>query len=445
MQAGQRRGAAGICLGLMLALLGVAVESVQARAPGDGARAPAMGGAGLALPDAGVLSNPAAAGSPQHFTAALGARLSDPDDLIGELRDFRDSGVVGRARKAARELESLQFDPSVPIEDFVDEVEESVSELAQAGQQLQEGLELLEQRPAIGEGGASVLGRVDWAEQSLVVSVRSASWVYADALFEDEFLIEGLKDLEEVDRLIERGDWEDIPNKIEESDFVALEDGSVETKLGMEDLDSRVRVRGVSTNELGITGARRLELGAYPVTVGARGKVQQVYTYDYEALPHRTREWDFYGSDYRRAATGLNLDLGAQVELGERWHLGLAAEDLRARDLDTVRGETFKMRPRYRAGLGYSDGRWQAAVDYDLSARDWLGESQAQEQFLGLGAAVALARGFELRGGYRRSVEGWRRESGSLGLGWRSSHGWQIDAALLGAQGELGAILQLLR
>lgn len=467
-------GSGPVCL-LLAAFFG-ASAAVGSLAAAHDPVTMALGGAGVAQPaGAGQSRNPAglalraadAEGSRQHLY--LGARLHDPQDLIDRVEAFQDAEVVARTRASSLRLQDALDEaddfrtalidavvgggPEEPIA-VPGDLREALGELVARTEELRGGLELLDGRAAIGEGGGALAVERPDPGFGYAVSISHGTWLRAETRFRDAFLEDALDDLdglygllnrdeldeEAVDRLT---DWLDQalerdPPVIE----LDLADRTLRPGLDTEDLDSTVRIRGVSITDVGFSLARLFDLGDQGVAVGVTPKVQQVVTYDYRKPAHEAERWAFYGSRYRDSSVVFNADVGAAYPMGAHWQLGLKVRNVIPHDLTTAAGGQVRLRPQARVGGAYDGGGVRLAVDADLNEADPLDDGYGA-RFAGLGAEWPVTERFDLRLGYRHDLAQGDRHVGSIGFGYLFRPRLAIDLALAGSRDEIGGALRL--
>ncbi|WP_142883754.1 conjugal transfer protein TraF, partial [Klebsiella pneumoniae] len=98
---------------------------------------------------------------------------------------------------------------------------------------------------------------------------------------------------------------------------------------------------------------------------------------------------DFDGDKYHNTKNGFNADIGAYTDLNDNWTVGLVAQNIIPRSIDTkvVNGfkETFKVRPQATAGVSCHNDLFTTALDVDLTPASGF-TSDSKRQFASVGA-----------------------------------------------------------
>lgn len=108
-----------------------------------------------------------------------------------------------------------------------------------------------------------------------------------------------------------------------------------------------------------------------PVSVGVTPKVQEIDTWNYNAtiFDNYSEEWR-HGKSKSAKAAG-NVDLGFSADLTSNWTVGLSAQNLIPRDINSVdiKGarNVFEMRPKVTIGTAWSNNVVTVATDIDLT------------------------------------------------------------------------------
>ncbi|EJH9685897.1 conjugal transfer protein TraF, partial [Shigella sonnei] len=92
---------------------------------------------------------------------------------------------------------------------------------------------------------------------------------------------------------------------------------------------------------------------------------------------------------YHNTQNGINADIGASMDLDDNWTLGLVAQNLIPRSIETkeVHGvtETFRIRPQVTTGVSWHNDMFTTALDVDLTPASGF-TSDSKRQFAAVGA-----------------------------------------------------------
>ena len=200
--------------------------------------------------------------------------------------------------------------------------------------------------------------------------------------------------------------------------------------------------------DYGIAVAHEFMLGDQPVSLGITPKLQQTWLYNYRASVYNFDKDRVTNSEYRTNDTGFNLDVGLSTELGTNWTLGLSAQNLISRDIDTkeVNGyrDTYQIRPLVTAGAAWHTEKLTASLDVDAT-RTRRFASQDDTQYAGVGVEYRVLSWLQLRGGYHADMKSNDTDVVSAGFGL-SPFNNRIHLDLAGTVGDddtWGAMAQL--
>ncbi len=179
-------------------------------------------------------------------------------------------------------------------------------------------------------------------------------------------------------------------------------------------INSSAIIRGVALSEIGIAASGKLQLPRAELALGLTPKVVQANVLDAEqrvVSNGLASEWKNQSHHY------MNLDAGAALQLSEHYRVGFALKDALTKHFASLRGHTVTLQARYRLGVAYQKHNLSLGIESDLRpAPSFVGEPGRQD--LALGAEYRLKPFLELRGGYRRDVNGKQGDALSFGLGF---------------------------
>lgn len=232
-------------------------------------------------------------------------------------------------------------------------------------------------------------------------------------------------------------------------DFLqGIADGVVPPFPGAENaLTSAGIGRGAIVYDYGIAVAHEFTIAGHPVSVGVTPKLQKTYLYNYSASVYNYDKSDFKKGRYKNDDTGFNLDAGVATDVGDNWTLGLSAQNLISRDLDTkeVNGykDTYQISPIVTPGVAFHTERLTAALDVDVTPTKRF-KTQEESQYAGVGAEYRLLSWLQLRAGYRADMKSNDTNVYTAGFGLSPFNKVHLDlAGMKGDDNTWGAVAQL--
>lgn len=214
-----------------------------------------------------------------------------------------------------------------------------------------------------------------------------------------------------------------------------------------DDLQSIAYTSGVGVTEAGLVFGHSFG----KLETGATVKVQQIDLYEYSANVAIFDEDDATEDDRSVSETAFNVDLGANLRLGEQGQFVLAGvvENLIPKSftgpvpqLGGVAAE-YEMKPVVTVGAGYGNTYFKAEVNADLTARSGFDKLE-ESQFLRAGVELSAGRHFHLRAGYRTDTKDTLSDLVTAGIGITPFDRFNIDLSAAKGKGEsMGAALQI--
>jgi len=216
---------------------------------------------------------------------------------------------------------------------------------------------------------------------------------------------------------------------------------------GLNHLTSRAEGVAALVSEYGLAMAHPFKIGDTPVSVGITPKLQRVDTWNYSAAINNYSTSDFHSGDWKRSENGANVDLGFSADLTPEWTVGLVAQNLVSRSVDTkeVNGQkdSFKIRPQSTAGTAWSNGVVTFAADVDLTPASGFA-SDEKSQYAGVGAEINAWSWAQLRAGYRADMRNSENNTFTAGIGISPFDVVHLDlTGLAGTDRTYGAVAQL--
>lgn len=212
-------------------------------------------------------------------------------------------------------------------------------------------------------------------------------------------------------------------------------------------LTSAALGRGAIVYDYGVAVAHEFNIAGHPVSFGITPKIQKTYLYNYSASVYNYDKSDFTKGRYKNSNTGFNMDAGAATDLGDNWTLGLSAQNLIARDIDTreVNGykDTYQIRPVVTPGVSYHTERLTAALDVDATPTKRF-KTVEDSQYAGIGAEYRVLSWLQLRAGYRADMKSNDTNVVTAGFGLSPFNKVHLDlAGMRGNDNTWGAVAQL--
>ncbi|HGA5518620.1 TPA: conjugal transfer protein TraF [Salmonella enterica subsp. enterica serovar Typhimurium] len=366
------------------------------------ARNDAMGGTGVASSHYGVapLANPALLtkhNSNDDFSLLLpsvGAQLSDPNDIANKADDIQDDWDA--------------FDRAVDSNYGVD----------QAAANLKQRLLEFRNIHADAQVGVSAVAALPNDTLPVALMVKSYGTVSVDGKVSDA-------DLDYLEKVA---------------------NGTI-TDVDKNALTSRAYGRAAVVTDVGISFAKELETTGQKWSLGFTPKYQRVDLFNYNVSVRDYDNSDFSDDKYHNTKNGVNADIGAYTDLDDNWTLGLVAQNLIPRSIDTkvVDGvkETYKIRPQATAGVSWHNDLFTTALDVDLTPASGF-TSDSKRQFASIGAEFNAWKWAQLRAGYRQNMASNSGSAFTAGVGISPFDVVHIDVSgLVGTDHDYGAIAQL--
>nr|WP_152601388.1 conjugal transfer protein TraF [Erwinia oleae] len=225
-------------------------------------------------------------------------------------------------------------------------------------------------------------------------------------------------------------------------------DGTIFPLPGDEDrLTSAGLGRGAIVYDYGVAVAHEFTIAGQPVSFGVTPKLQKTYLYNYSASVYNYDKSDFKKGRYKNDDTGFNIDAGAATDLNDNWTLGVSAQNLISRDIETkeISGfkDTYQIRPVVTPGVSFHTDRLTTALDVDATPTKRF-KTQDQSQYAGVGAEYRLLSWLQLRAGYRADMKSNDTNVVTAGFGISPFNKVHLDlAGMKGDDNTWGAVAQM--
>lgn len=369
----------------------------------SGARNQAMGGTGVASssPQAAPFVNPAMIrhGADHQampvLTSFAGAYATNEGDFVNEINDLQDSLDALKARLNAGDLVGA------------DALRPTVARLLNAVKD--NSIDVL------GAGGIGFVAPFD----DITVAFSARTYVDARAL-----------------TFVDRADLTTITTSTEVSE--------------LDFLRSTAAAVAAEVTEFGVSLATDFQALGRDCTFGVTSKTQTVETYNYAdsvSLFDEDAARDGYEDDrYRDSRSGINVDVGAAMNVGGGLTAALSVQNLISDTYQTVitrgRQYSYRVEPRPVLGLAFSGGEWTFTGDVELLATTRF-EEVPDSQYVRAGAEYGIASWAQLRAGLAIDLEKTQTDVFSAGVGLFPSHTFQVELVGQLSEDGAGAGLQL--
>ena len=239
-----------------------------------------------------------------------------------------------------------------------------------------------------------------------------------------------------------------VDGKVSDADLTYLEEvaNSTGQEVDKSRLTSQAFARAALITDVGIALATELETAGQKWSLGFPPKFQRVDLFNYNVLVRTYDSSAFKGDRYHNTKNGINADIGASTDLDDNWTLGLVAQNLIPRSIETkeVNGitETFRIRPQVTAGVSWHNAMFTTAFDVDLTPASGF-TSDSNRQFAAIGAEFNAWKWAQLRAGYRQNLAGNDGSAFTAGVGISPFDVVHLDVAgLIGTDNTYGAVAQ---
>ena len=240
-----------------------------------------------------------------------------------------------------------------------------------------------------------------------------------------------------------------VDGKVSDADLNYLESiaNSNGQNVDKNRLTSQAYARAALVTDVGIAQATELETAGQKWSLGFTPKFQRVDLFNYNVLVKNYDSSAFKGDSYHNTKNSINADIGASMDLDNNWTLGLVAQNLIPRSIETkeVNGvtETFRIRPQVTAGVSWHNEMFTTAFDVDLTPASGF-TSDSKRQFAAVGAEFNAWKWVQLRTGYRQNLASNDGSAFTAGVGISPFDVIHLDlAGLAGTDNTYGAVAQL--
>ena len=431
-------------------------------------RSMAMGGAGVAVGDAGMAPffNPAlltVTREEDDFSLDLpiiGVRAYDPSDFANSLDNFQNGNYVDTLQTSIDTFNSAQTTANLTVvANNTSTLSTQFATLSDKPIQAELGAGLVVGIPGKSFGGAfyangwaAVGGVIKYRDNQTLQDFATASSTIATAVNTDcggtvnnsPACVSALNTLT-TDPLVQQY-------------FVVNTAGTPTVTSNFNtntSLQSTVNIRGVGLAEAGLALSHEFGTGDAAWGLGITPKIVKVNLYDYTDSVNSSDTGNATGSDYTAKYSHVNFDLGLAKKYANGWRAGFVVKNIIPHTYDfksiapgaasgsaqVTTGE-IKLKPQARIGASHSTSWSTVAMDLDLTTNDPAG-LENQSQYLALGAELNAWDWAQLRLGYRANLKDSTRNVPSIGLGLAPFGVLHLDVGVAKSANEIGASARL--
>lgn len=419
-------------------------------------RSMAMGGAGVAVGDAGSapLFNPALLSvtrADDRFALVLptiGVRVSDPDKLRDSIDKFQSGNYVDNLQTSVTTLNTAITNvTNSPSTTTVAALGTAASTTSTNLTNVSTQLGTLSNKPITLDGGIATVIAIPSDRMGIAFYANGTVATGGLFLYKDDALFTTLATQTKC-----LADAAALPttttqNLIDLKNAVAA---CTPPSFTSTQMNSGINFRGVMLAEAGIS-ISTYNLGY--MSWGITPKIVKAELFDLPVSVNDSNQSNFSGKDYLASYSMPNLDFGiASYDNAAGWRTGLVIKNVIPYTLEfkkaltpgttpVATGQTLSLRPQARIGISHATSWSTVALDYDVTKNDPAGFEQAT-QYTALGVELNAFDWVQLRAGYRIDMVNSARNVTSVGLGLSPFGVPHIDIAVAGNESEIGASFQ---
>lgn len=218
-------------------------------------------------------------------------------------------------------------------------------------------------------------------------------------------------------------------------------------------LKSSVDIRGVGLAEVGLALSREFGAGDAAWGLGITPKMVKVNLYEYTASVNSGNTSNATGSDYTAKYSHVNFDIGLAKNYGNGWRTGFVVKNVIPHTYDFKNaptpgatplptGNSINLKPQARIGGSHTTSWSTVALDLDLTTNDPAG-LENKSQYLALGVELNAWDWAQVRVGYRANLKDSARNVPSVGLGLAPFGVLHLDVGVAKSANEIGASARL--
>lgn len=412
-------------------------------------RSMAMGGAGVAVGDAGMAPffNPAlltVTRKEDDFSLVLpviGVRAYDPSDLATSLDKFQNGNYVNNLDASIQAYNTVGGQTST-----------NLTAIANNTSTLSTQLTTLSDKPIQAELGAGMVVAIP--SKSFGGAFYANAWAAVGGMVkyrDDQTFQNFAADVSAVAAC--NNDPVCIANITSTSPYFNPVTAGV--TYNTNNMRSSVDIRGVGLAEMGVALSREFTIGDATWGFGITPKMVKVKLFDYSESVNSGNTSNVTGSDFTADYSHVNFDLGLAKNYDNGWRTGFVVKNViphtyefksiapgaASGSAQITTGE-IRLKPQARIGASHTTSWSTVAMDLDLTANDPAG-FENKSQYLSLGAELNAWDWAQFRLGYRANLKDSKRNIPSIGLGLAPFGVVHFDIAASVSSNEVGASAML--
>ena len=410
-------------------------------------RSMAMGGAGVAVGDAGMAPffNPAlltVTREEDDFSLVLpvvGVRAYDPLDLVTSLDNFQKGNYQNNLDAAIAAYNTVGGQTPA-----------NLTAIANNTSTYSTQLKTLSDKPFQAEAGAGMVVAIP--SKSFGGAFYANAWLAVGGMakYRDDQTLQNFA--ADANAVAACGtDPVCIANITSTSPYFDPVTGQV--TFNTNNLQSSVDIRGVGLAEMGVALSREFAIGDATWGFGITPKMVKVRLYDYSESVNSGNTSNVTGNDFMAEYSHVNFDLGLAKNYGNGWRTGFVVKNVIPHTYDFKRaptpgaapiptGAVIDLKPQARIGASHTTSWSTVAMDLDLTANDPAG-FENKSQYLSLGAELNAWDWAQFRLGYRANLKDSNRNIPSIGFGLAPFGVFHFDIAAAVSSNEVGASAML--
>lgn len=208
-----------------------------------------------------------------------------------------------------------------------------------------------------------------------------------------------------------------------------------------QDISSSVNVSGIALAEIGASFSTSFNLGDKHVAVGVTPKLVTAKTINYSKSVNDSEFDDFDIDQYSSTHNNFNIDVGAIIELNDKWSTGIVVKNLVKQNYSNQYDSNYSyiIEPHAQVAIAYDNEWFNAALDIDANEKY---TTRGYEQIIAFGVEIDAFEIAQIRTGYRHDMKDSDKSLYSAGVGF-SPFGVHVDLGVAGNKREVQASAML--
>lgn len=231
---------------------------------------------------------------------------------------------------------------------------------------------------------------------------------------------------------------------------------SATNATALDGLASEIRILGVAVTEVGLSFAKRFDVGGMALSIGLTPKFQRVYTFNYSVNVDTFKDNDFDDDQFTNDETNFNVNLGVALEVTDAFTVGLMVRNLVSDEYVTTStlGQqfTYQIEPSATLGAAWTNDTLTAAVDVDITEVERFKNGNLKfntvlddnSRFVRAGVELNGWDWVQIRGGIQTDLEDTVDDVYSGGIGFSPFDIWHLDlTGTYSGEDSFGGVLQM--